>query len=72
MPALKTKLCHSFNPATGEYLGQSVAYVDPMTPGQFNLPAGAVWLDPAVTLGATWVETNWPFWNGAAWELRAV
>ena len=69
MPKINTKICHSFNQATGEYLGQSVSYVDPMTPNQFNLPAGAVWTDPAQALGAAWTEQNWPFWDGQKWVL---
>ncbi|QLG87598.1 hypothetical protein HQ393_04635 [Chitinibacter bivalviorum] len=70
MPQVKAKVCHAYNPATGAYLQPTVAYLDPLTPGQYNLPAGAIWADPNEL--AAWDATNWPYVNGSAWELKAL
>jgi hypothetical protein len=70
MPIKKapSKICYSYLATTGEYMGQAVAYLDPIEQVH-NLPAQAVWENPE-TLG-DWGE-QWPFWTGSAWELRTV
>lgn len=62
-----TKQCHAYRAGDGAYLGATLAYLDPATPGQYNLPAQTTWDDPA-SLGEWGYQ--WPFWNGDAWELR--
>lgn len=64
-----SKTCYAFNPATGEYQGETLAYLDPATPDQYNLPASATWLDPD-DLG-DW-GNSWPVWNGTSWSLVTV
>lgn len=63
-----SKVCYGYRATDGEYIGQAVAYLDPIEQ-KHNLPAQAVWENPD-DLGA-WGE-QWPFWNGTAWELRSV
>ncbi|WP_375591981.1 hypothetical protein [Chitiniphilus eburneus] len=62
-----TKICHAYNPATGAYLGPTLAYLSPLEPGVYPLPAGATYTAPPAPKGG-----KWPHWLGDAWELRAV
>ncbi|MBB5190706.1 hypothetical protein HNQ50_001428 [Silvimonas terrae] len=69
MPKIYTKTCFSYNPASGEFQGETIAYLDPSTPGQYNLPASATWADP-YELG-DW-GGQWPVWQGDRWALVLV
>lgn len=52
------------NPA-GMFIGLTGADESPLEPGVFLIPAGAVEAEPP----GEWGDTQWPRWNGFAWEL---
>lgn len=60
-----TKTAYSYLESTGEYSGATLAQLSPMDVGVYLLPANATFEEPPADDG-----TNWPYWNGAAWELR--
>ncbi|WLE59283.1 phage tail protein [Burkholderia plantarii] len=51
----------------GMYIGITEADDSPLEPGVFLIPAGAVEAAPP----RAWPDTQWPRWNGVAWELVA-
>lgn len=70
MPVKKyaaNKIAYSFIPETGEFNGSTLAQLSPAEVGVYLLPAHATFDEPPADDG-----TNWPFWTGEAWELRAL
>lgn len=53
--------------AAGHYAGKTTADESPLEPGVFHIPAGCIEVEPP----RTWLASQWPRWNGAAWELVA-
>ncbi|MDW5417045.1 hypothetical protein R6242_10760 [Iodobacter sp. CM08] len=67
MAQINFKAAHSFDPATGEYLGATLAQRSPLETDVYLLPAGATFIAPKEPAAG-----KWPFWTGAVWEIRAV
>lgn len=58
---------YSFDPVTGEYTGETIAYESPLEPGVFHIPAYAV-AEPPPAAGAGEVVV----FDGARWVLQTI
>jgi hypothetical protein len=56
--------CYSFDPVTGEYAGVSQAWADPLTPGEYMLPASATFIEPPAAQAGKVRR-----WTGNVWIL---
>jgi hypothetical protein len=53
---------YSYHPESGLYVGTDVAFADPLTPGEFLIPASATQVEPPNPDNGEqvrWVGTNW-------------
>lgn len=60
-------LVYSYHPETGEFVGTDMAFPDPLTPGEYLIPAGATDIAPPEPSANEVVR----FVNGA-WVLEAI
>lgn len=63
---MTTLTVYAYDRSSGAYLGETVAYVDPLTPGEYLLPAGATKTEPPAA-GANQIAQ----WSNDAWTLVA-
>jgi hypothetical protein len=56
---------YSFDEVTGEYIGVSKAWADPLTPGEYMLPGSATFIQPPA-----YQQGKARFWANWAWEYR--
>lgn len=61
---MNTKIAYQTDRA-GMYLGTVDADESPLEPGVFLMPARCVEIAPP----DTWLDAQWPRWNGVAWDL---
>ncbi len=73
---MKTKTVYSYDPATGEYIGETTSFESPRQPGKYLTPAdaaetappetgeheAAVWGDGKWTISEDW-RANWEIWH---------
>ncbi len=60
------KIAYAYNPTNGAYLGETIAFADPLTAGAYLMPANATDIAPP-DAGANQVAV----WGGGAWTLDA-
>jgi len=58
---------YSYHPATGLYVGTDVAFTDPLTPGEYLIPASATPIEPPTPGEGELVR-----WNGSEWVKEPI
>ncbi len=62
---MKTKTVYSYDPTTGEYIGEAIAHEAPRQPGKYLIPAHATESAPP-EIG----EHEATVWDGGEWTIR--